>query len=1101
MKVGDWLEDLGLGDFRPVFEENLIDEDALVRLTEADLSELGLPLGPRVKIRAALEYLKSGTSLEAAGRIDGKASAGRVPEGAERRQLTVMFVDLVGSTALQARLDPEDMAQVIRSYQDVCAGVITRFTGHVAKYMGDGVLAYFGWPQAHEDEVAQAVRAGLAIADSVTEIQAPDGTILRARVGLATGLVVVGDLVGEEESQERTVIGETPNLAARLQALAEPDQVVIPEGTRSLLGRRFDLEDLGEFELKGIEGMTKVYAVKGERAVESRFEATNEELMPIVGREHELALIMDRWKRATEGEGQGVLLVGEAGIGKSRTVRAVLDELSSHAHVRIRYQCSPNHVDSALWPVVRQLTFASQIRPDDPPEVRRDKLSSVIVQSVEDAEDARFLGELLGFGEKAGSEAIDPAVQRARTLEALVRQLLILAQGQPALLVLEDAHWSDPTTLELIERTLGSINEARVMVLITSRPDQQPQLDEYPHMSRIPLNRLGRDGIEAIVRQQVHGQEMSPELIEEIITRTDGVPLFAEELTKTVLETGDTHVPATLHDSLMARLDRIGEVKEIAQVASCIGREFDFRLLSEIVDLSDAELEAALAKLVAAGLIFRRGKPPDARYTFKHALLQDTAYESLLKSTRRDTHKRIANALEDQLAEAAEDEPELLAHHLTAAEMPERAIPYWEKAGRRSAERSANTEALGHLGEALEAIRGLPEGHPDKERMELAVYAEMAGPLMSTKGYNGPETVEVFAHIKRLVAELDDQRLAFPSLYQQWLGPIISGQPDRARVIAEEFVNRAKGEDDSALTLMGQRILGISLFETSSYQEALESFDEVKSLYRPEEHESLRFNFGQDPYAAAMSFRATLHAVLGDFARARLDMDDALARAEAVKHANTIGYIHSIGDLTVAWALDDRTYVASAAGKTIELCERFGMALWRAYSRVFKGWSSVLAGHTEDGLEVIASGFNDFTATRTGLHLRQCMAMYAEALHHAKRYEEGLDVVARAFNSTPEETWEEPELYRIKGLLNSAVDRPEQAAEDLEAALDLARRAGAVGMELRVAVSLAELEGHMDRSLDGRGVLRSALAKVVSGLDAPLVQRANELLSSLPDQG
>lgn len=1094
MNVGNWLDDLGLGAFAAKFEENLIDEAALRQLTEADLSELGLPLGPRVKIRAALEELRSVPSSQTRGVSDRRPDTGPTPDRAERRRITVMFVDLVGSTALQTRLDPEDMAQVIRTYQDSCAGIITRFTGHVAKYMGDGVLAYFGWPQTHEDEVAQAVRAGLAIADSVTEIRAPDGTIMRARVGLATGLVVVGDLVGEEESRERTVVGETPNLAARLQAQAQPDQVVISEATRSLLGRRFELEDLGEFELKGIEGKTRAYSVQSERAIESRFEATNEELMPIVGREHELALIMDRWHRATDGEGQGVLLVGEAGIGKSRTVRAVLDELSNHPHVRIRYQCSPNHVDSALWPVVRHLTFASQIRPEDDPEVRRSKLSSVIVQTVEDAEDARFLGRLLGLDDdRPGSDALDPAVQRARTLEALVRQLLILAQGQPALVVLEDAHWSDPTTLEMIERTLASINGARVMVLITSRPDQQPQLDAYPHMSRIPLNRLGRDDIEAIVRRQGHGRDMSPELIDEIIRRTDGVPLFAEELTKTVLETGDTHVPATLHDSLMARLDRIGEVKEIAQVASCIGREVDFRLLSEIVDIPDGELEEALAKLVAAGLMFRRGTPPEARYTFKHALLQDTAYESLLKSRRRDTHKRIASVLEGQLTEMAENEPELVAYHLTAAEMPERAIPYWEEAGRRSAERSANAEALGHLREALKAIRSLPE-NAERERMELGVYAETAGPLMSTKGYSAPETVEVFGHVRRLVSKVGDDSLIFPSLYQQWVVPIFSGEADQAREVAEEFVSRAIDRADPALILMGKRILGICLFELSRYEEALDSLNEVERLYRADEHEDLRFRFGQDPLAAAMCFRGMAHFALGDFAAARSDMEVAVARAEAVNHANTLGYIYSIGDLTVAWAVDDRAHVAPAAQRAVELCERYGMIAWRAYSRVFRGWSSVLAGNTDSGFESIAAGFEDLTESRTGMHLRHCLALHAEALHASGRHREGLEVIERAFDSTPDQTWILPEMHRIKGCLLTSTEGPERGLEEMETALELSQAAGAPGMELRVAISFAGVASELGRSPEGRKVLADAIGKVASGQGAPIMRRANQLL-------
>ena len=1084
MSVRRWLSDLGLGDFAELFEANLIDEDVLAQLTDADLLELGLPLGVRVKLRAALEDLRSVRASDQASQTPQSHA-----EGAERRRITVMFIDLVGSTTLQSRLDPEDMAEVIRAYQDVCAGVITRFGGHVAKYMGDGVLAYFGWPAAHEDEVAQAVRAGLAIVDSVSDLEA-DGTALESRVGLASGLVVVGDLVGEEESQERAVVGETPNLAARLQGEAQPNHVVISEETRSLLGRDFQVTDLGESELKGMDGLTRIFSVEGEQVIESRFEATHESLLPIVGREHELALVMDRWHLTTSGQGQGVLLVGEAGIGKSRTTRAVLDALADEPHVQIRYQCSPNHMDSALWPVVRQLTFASQITPDDDPEVRRKKLSSVMVQSVDNADDARFMARLLGVDEDdTEGDVLDPAVQRVRTLEALVSQLLVLSKGEPALVVLEDAHWSDPTTLELIERILGAIERARVMVLITSRPDQQPRFDAFPHMSRVALNRLGRDGVEQIVRELNPDSQLAPELIDEIITKTDGVPLFAEELTKTVLETGGTEVPATLHDSLMARLDRIGEVKEIAQVAACIGREFDYRLLTSIVDQSNSELQQGLEKLGNAVLVFRRGTPPDAHYTFKHALLRDIAYESLLKSRRRDTHSLIADALETQLLDTTDTEPEVVAYHLGAAQQPKRAIPYWEMAGRRSVENSANTEAVGHLNEALRAADHL-DASEETDRIRLGIYAELGGPLISTKGYNGSETVAVFQHFQRLVKKLDADELMFPALYQQWLAPIISGEAEKALAVAHEFEALADGRPDDALTLMGQRILGISQFEIGEHVKAIKTLTNVERLYRPEDHEELRFRFGQDPFAAAMSFRGVAHVATGQFKLALADVAAAAKRAHDVNHANTVGYTGAIGSQTVFWALNDLSRVNEAADKTIEVSERYGMVLWRGYSKVFRGWSSVHEGETASGFRMIDDGFVDLRASRTGLHIRHCMAMHAEALCVAGRIEEGLEVIEQAFAATPDERWEEPEMHRVKGNLLIASGRVAEGMDALATSLDIARDSGADGFALRTAVSLTQApNGTPD-------ALRGILARTTGGQNTPLVHRAFGLLES-----
>jgi class 3 adenylate cyclase len=1080
MSVRRWLGDLGLSEYADLFEANRIDEDALVQLTEADLQELGLPLGVRVKLRAPLEELRDGPASDQQPHDDA----------AERRRITVMFVDLVGSTALQSRLDPEDMAEIIVAYQDACAGVITRFGGHVARYMGDGVLAYFGWPATHEDEVDQAVRAGLAIVDAVSDLEAADGTALESRVGLATGLVVVGDLIGEEESQERTVVGETPNLAARLQGEAEPNQVVISEGTRSLLGRNFQMTDLGARELKGVEGPTRIFSVAGEQVVESRFEATHESLLPIIGREHELALILDRWRLTTSGEGQGVLLFGEAGIGKSRTTRAVLDALADEPHVQITYQCSPNHVDSALWPVVRQLTFASQITAYDDAEVRRHKLVSVIVESIDDAQDARFLARLLGFDEDdPGADVLDPAVQRARTLEALVRQLLALAQREPLIVVLEDAHWSDPTTLELIERTLGAIERAPVMVLITSRPDEQPQFDAFPHVSRVTLNRLGRDGVEQIVRELNPDRRLAPELIDEIIDKTDGVPLFAEELTKTVLETGATEVPATLHDSLMARLDRIGDVKETAQVASCVGREFDYRLLASILDQSESELKQALEKLGAAALVFGRGTPPDARYSFKHALLRDTAYESLLKSRRREIHSRIADTLETQFAETAITEPEAVAYHLSAARQPKRAIPYWEAAGRRSVENSANTEAVGHLTEALKAADLLDAGE-ETERIRLGIYAELAGPLISTKGYNAPESVAVFQQVQRLVNELDDDTLMFPALYQQWLAPLINGDAEKALAVAREFDALARRRSDDAMALMGQRMLGLNLLEIGEHGEAIAAMVNVERRFRPEDHEELRYRFGQDPLAATLSFRGIANVVTGQFDLALADVAAATSRADEVNHANTLGYVGVFGSQTVSWALDDRARLNQAADKTIEVSDRYGMAFWRGFSRVFRGWSAVHEGDTTSGFRKIDDGFADLRESRTAVHIRLCMAMHAEALGVAGRVGEGLERIDQAFAATPEERWEEPEMFRVKGNLLIASGQVAEGMDALQTSLDVAQDSGADGFALRTAMSLARAPGGR---LDD---LQETLERVKGGHNTPLVLRAHGLLAS-----
>jgi class 3 adenylate cyclase len=704
LEIGDWLRQLGLERYEQAFCDNAIDLEVLPELTDADLEQLGLLLGHRRKLQKATAELRAGAPGAPASLAEGAVASPPALE-AERRQLTVLFRDLVGSTELSARLDPEDMREVIRAYQNAVAGEITRFEGHVAKFMGDGVLAYFGWPRAHEDGPEHAVRAALAITEVVSHLRSPAGEPLAARIGIATGLVVVGDLIGHGASQEQAVVGETPNLAARLQALGEPGQVVIAPATRRLLGSGFDLADLGPQRLKGIAQPVAVFAVRGERAIADRFEArSGRTLLPMVGRDRELALLLKRWARARAGEGQGVLLTGEPGIGKSRIRRALLDAVADEPHARISYQCSPYHGDSALWPVIQQLHHAAGLEKDDPTEGRLDKLEALLEQAGGRAV-APLIADLIGLDGVAryGELGLTPQVQRARTLDALVGLLLGLAAGQPVLAVVEDAHWIDPTTLEMIERCLACIADARVLLLVTSRPERQPELADHPHIARLVLNRLGRVEAEAILAR-LGGERLPAATIDAIIGRTDGVPLFVEELTKAVVETGETSVPASLHDSLMARLDRIPEVKGIAQIAACIGREVDFRLLAAVAARPEPELASALDRLAAAELIIRRRTPSRTTWNFKHALVQDAAYQSLLRSRRQQLHARIAEVLEQRFPETVATEPELLAHHYTGAGLAAQAIPHWLQAGLRAIQRSAHAEASAHLARGLELL-------------------------------------------------------------------------------------------------------------------------------------------------------------------------------------------------------------------------------------------------------------------------------------------------------------------------------------------------------------------------------------------------------------
>ncbi len=616
-----------------------------------------------------------------------------------------MFCDLVGSTALAASMDPEDLREVISAYQKCAAETVRRFDGFVAKYMGDGVLVYFGYPQAHEDDAERAVRAGLELISALAGLKTRPS--LQTRIGIATGLVVVGDLIGSGEAQERGIVGETPNLAARLQGIAEPNTVVIAEDTRRLLGNLFELKDLGAKELKGIAGPVRAWSVLRPSSVESRFEALHATgLTTLVGRDEEIDLLLRRWSKAKTGEGQVVLLSGEAGIGKSRLTAALLERLANEPHTRLRYFCSPQHTDSAFYPIINQMERAAGLEHDDPTTAKLDKLDALLAQTSTSKRDAALLAELLSLPNDGRYPALDlaPQPRRQKTLDALSLQLEVLSRSSPVLMIFEDAHWADPTSLEVFSRAVNRIATLRVLLIVTFRPEFEPPWVGGPYVTALTLNRLPQREVGAMIDTVIGNKSLPASVRQDIIERTDGIPLFVEEMTKAMLETESegeadgpplrfrprpSRSPQALHASLMARLDRLGPAKEVTQIGSAIGREFSHPILAAVVRKPEAELGSALDRLIAAGLLFRQGVPPHATYLFKHALVQDAAYSTLLREPRRALHARIAEALESQFPEIAESQPELLARHCTEAGLIEKAARLWGKAGRQSLERSA----------------------------------------------------------------------------------------------------------------------------------------------------------------------------------------------------------------------------------------------------------------------------------------------------------------------------------------------------------------------------------------------------------------------------
>ena len=675
-QIADWLEKLGMSEYAQRFVESDIDTSILRDLTDQDLKELGVSLGHRRKMLRAIAELAGAAPTTP----EATLAQPKPQETAERRQVTVMFSDLVGSTALSARMDPEDLREVISAYQKCVAETVGRFGGFVAKYMGDGVLVYFGYPQAHEDDAERAVRAGLELVAAASSLK----THGRTRIGIATGVVVVGDLIGSGASQEQAIVGETPNLAARLQGIAEPNKVVIAEGTRRLLGNLFELEDLGAQDLKGIAGPVRAWTAVRSASVEGRFEAFHASgLTDLVGREEELELLLRRWSKAKTGEGQVVLISGEAGIGKSRLTAALLKNLAAEPHTRLRYFCSPQYTDSAFYPFIGQMERSAGFARDDASQARLDKLDALFAPSLMSAEDVALIAEMLSLPNDGRYPVLNltPPQRRQKNLEGYVLQVGAFARQNPVLMIFEDAHWTDPTSLELLGRIVDRIADLRVLLIVTFRPEFEAPWIGRPHVTALTINRLAQRDIDAMIDRVVGNKLLPASIRQDIIERTDGIPLFVEEMTKAVLEAeseGDARltaanmpspalaVPASLHASLMARLDRLGAAKDVAQIGAAIGREFSHALLAAVVREPEAELRLALERLVTAGLLFRQGVPPHATYLFKHALVQDAAYGTLLREPRRALHARIAETIESQFAEIAESRPELLARHCTS---------------------------------------------------------------------------------------------------------------------------------------------------------------------------------------------------------------------------------------------------------------------------------------------------------------------------------------------------------------------------------------------------------------------------------------------------
>jgi len=1115
--VADWLASIGLSEYAQRFADNAIDLSVICDLTEQDLKELGVLLGHRRKL------------LRAIAELDGVAPAPtktatkpELRDEAERRQLTVMICDLVGSTALSARLDPEDLRRVIGAYHSCIAEVIGRYQGIIARYMGDGVLVYFGYPQAHEDDAEQGVRAGLALVDAVANLRTDLDTALKVRVGIATGTVVVGDLIGEGAAQEQAVVGETPNLAARLQAAAEPGTVVISASTRRVTGGLFEYRDLGPVALKGWSEPTAAWQVVGASGAASRFEAQHTtQLTPLLGRDDEIEMLSRRWHEATQGEGRVVVLTGEPGIGKSHIALSFQERLQVEPHIRLRYYCSAHHTNSALFPFIGQLERAARFERGDAPAEKLAKLEALLIQSgVNAVHSMPILANLLSLppSDRYPLPELSPQKRKEATLAALMAQLEDLSARQPVLMVFEDAHWIDPTSLELLAIIVERLPQLRVLLLITARPEFAQPWPGHAHVTTLPLTRLNRRVGSAIIKRIAAGKTLPEEVMNQILARTDGVPLFVEELTKTVLEGGllqerDGHyvldrpllalaIPTTLHASLMARLDRLAPVREVAQIGAVVGREFSYELLSVVAGLPKKKLDEALAQLVESELVFCRGEVPQAIYSFKHVLVRDAAYSGLLKSRRAQLHAAIASAFEQRFPEIIEAEPETLAHHLMEAGLNEKAAGYWLQAGKNAAMRSANLEAIAHLQRGAEAVGCLPEGS-QKDRLDLDFQFALGPCLIATQGPASGKAVATFVRARELCERLGDPPEYLQVMFWLVTASVVRGELPRAAEMIATLLRLAQAHGDRPALLnamRGEAMILLFMGRIADARKAIERAFETFNASDEADRLAAR-SAGQDAGVADLALMSWALWLLGDVDTAVTRMTAAFQRAAGIEHPHTHAYACYYA--SVLHALRGEQAIAQGhAERCLALSEEHGFRQWRGLSRAIQGTCVTMLDPSSDTLKEVMGALEEYRGAGYQLGITALYVLLCRALLLLRQPEAALEATEQGLATAVHNTERifEAELYRLKAralLARGGSDARTSARPLLDQALMTANGQRARSLELRAATDLAALAIDHGRCDEARAILAPIYAWFTEGLETQDLKEAKKVLDQL----
>jgi class 3 adenylate cyclase/tetratricopeptide (TPR) repeat protein len=1111
LDVSEWLEGLGLGQYRALFADQAIDSDVLPDLTEEDLVRLDLPLGHRKKLLKAIGDLLGQETTERQAPIQ----LAQTRPDAERRQLTVLICDMVESTALASKLDPEELRKVMGIYLDACARAVTSLGGFIARYTGDGIVAYFGYPAALEDAAERAVRAGLEISQTIPNLAPMSDVTLHVRTGIATGLVVVGDLLGEGAAREEAVVGETPVLAARLQTLAPPDSVVIAGSTRRLIEGVFEVEFLGMCDLRGLPGVRPVWRVVREAASESRFDATHQaDLTEVVGRESELSLLLGRWQIACEGERQMVLLAGEAGIGKSRLCMALASRIATEGHFVVRLQCSPFHTHSALHPVIASFERSAGLTLAMDPIEKLERVTAQVQKAGNVAAEtiALFAGLLsIPIGNRLPQHEAPLDQIKSLTLDAIDDWLVNLSRLKPVLWILEDAHWIDPTTVEAITRSLGRRESARILSVITHRPEYRPPWTSRGQVVSLSLNRLSRRQSSELVRR-VALKNLPDALVEQIVAKTDGMPLFIEELTKVTIESGsfevsanpyddkrgsgESMIPVTLQDSLLARIDRLTESKFVAQIGAAIGREFSFELLAAVLPSKPKELEAALALLEAADLISARGSPPLVIYTFKHALVQEAAYSTLLISRRQTLHKRIAEALQSNFVQIAEVQPELLAYHFTEAGLTAQAIKWWERAAVRSAARYANVEAVNQFNRALALLSQLADD-ATRRRREFELRIGLIEPLYAMHGYSGTEVEQNYARLLELGQDLGETRQLLRIMWGRAGGALVRTDLARADEYVGGFLDLARQTGDATSVAQGMRIRAMIATGNGELELARERFLEVIETFEREGTATTLGDYLTIPRPTTLAQFSVAAQQLG-----RLDEADELC-ARSLREARESGH-----HLTSCYAIclcamksmveQDTAAVFSLGEELVEIVNRHHVFYWECFTEGLLGWASAKTGEVDKGLTRLQRGWEIRDRMQTKIWGSYFRISEADILVQNQRNDEAITLLDRVAADANAPRFDDAEGLRVRACARLAQGAPLAEVEVLfQRGLATARRQHARLFELRTATNLAQVWRDAGRVDDAHALLAPTYGWFTSGHQTPDLIQARAVLDSM----